>query len=128
MKYFWLSSPTQLLILMKNWRKQIRNQSNLNVLNGDQGQWWSIFLTHLLQILQWWARGGLYISQRTQTDQLFSLLPSLLVSNCLELKSSPYLGCGTTPGSDIEAFKCDQINKININWKTNTVMTNDHKL
>ena len=45
MKCFWLRKPTQLLI---------------------QGQWWSMFSMHFLQIVQWWALGGLTQSHTPQ--------------------------------------------------------------
>jgi hypothetical protein len=32
------------------------------ITNTYHGQWWSILCTHLLNILQWWALGGLYVS------------------------------------------------------------------
>lgn len=33
--------------------------AHYKLLKAYHGQWWSIFLIHLLQILQWWALGGL---------------------------------------------------------------------
>lgn len=35
----------------------------------DHGQWWSILLMQRWQTLQWWARGGRYVSQRLHTVQ-----------------------------------------------------------
>jgi hypothetical protein len=31
-----------------------------------QGQWWSILITHALQMEQWWHRGGFTKLQRSQ--------------------------------------------------------------
>lgn len=42
-KNFWLLMPTQLF---------------------THGQWWSILMMHRLQMLQWWARGGLKLLHR----------------------------------------------------------------
>ena len=72
MKYFWFRSPTQLLI---------------------QGQWWSILLTQCLQILQWWARGGRYISHLGQNC-------TVLYSTAVQYRpgtDGPVLPGGDTP-------------------------------
>ena len=37
------------------------------ITNTFHGQWWSILHTHHLQILQWWALGGIYVSHLLQT-------------------------------------------------------------
>ena len=58
MKYFWFLSPTQLLI---------------------QGQWWSILRMHRLQIRQWCARGGRYISHLLMGEIHSELLPFALL-------------------------------------------------
>lgn len=93
MKYFWLSSPTQLLILIhksqrnkqgQGWDKLMLDDiwwewTNIEHQWGDeytrdgqmtsshQGQWWSMRRMHLWQTRQWCALGGRYVSQRLHT-------------------------------------------------------------
>ena len=69
MKYFWFLSPTQLFI---------------------QGQWWSILLMQCLQILQWCARGGLYISHLNTIDYNMILIKSFILDF---LAASPRANC-----------------------------------
>ena len=148
MKYFWFLSPTQLFILqrklnkytcwffinkvMKYWKfeeKLIRSLKRFSMVSHYHGQWWSILLIHLLQILQWWARGGLYVSHLVQTVQssLSSLSSKLDSTLWISEKSILACGKGTTPGSLHTALRCDIINN-NMTVLKMTTWNGPHKL
>ena len=94
------------------------------------GQWWSILLMQRLQILQWCALGGLYVSHLVHTVQSSFSSPSwssLPPEAWISEKSILFCGRGTIPGSLQTAFKCAII-KRSTTVLNATIWKGPHKL
>ena len=60
--HFTYTSPTNSTVVSSGWYICLTF-----ITNTYNGQWWYILRTHLPNILQWWALGGLYVSHLLQT-------------------------------------------------------------
>lgn len=70
-----------------------------------------LYLIHRLQIRQWCARGGRYVSHLVHTVHSSSSRYRLLCALCKSEKSNRMCGNGTIPGSQKTAFKCEMVNR-----------------
>lgn len=96
-KNFWLLSPTQLL---------------------THGQWWSIFLMHLWQTLQWWALSGF---METHLGHLNTTCPSAKFNRLIfSWVAFPF---GTAPGSVSIHRTCEATAMKAKNWKMTPLTT-----